>query len=111
MGGNWRRMGAAILYDVCDVPRSRGESAEVGGSRSDADARGHRWNGLHTLRYKSQSVTGIAFLLAFLTVTISHSTVYSMTAGALLGAGLAVTVGQMQWFEMEVLGILATYLN
>jgi uncharacterized membrane protein len=66
---------------------------------------------LHTLRYKSQSVTGIAFLLAFLTVSISHSTVYSMTAGALLAAGLAVTVGKMQWFEMEVLGILATYLN
>ena len=66
---------------------------------------------LHTLRYKSQSVTGIAFLLAFLTVTISHSTVYSMTAGALLAAGLVVAVGQMQWFEMEVFGILATYLN
>ena len=66
---------------------------------------------LHTLRYKSQSVTGIAFLLAFLTVSISHSTVYSMTAGALLAAGLAVTVGQTQWYEMEVLGILATYLN
>lgn len=66
---------------------------------------------LHTLRYKSQSVTGIAFLLAFLTVSISHSTVYSMTAGALLAAGLAVTVGQTQWYEMEVFGILATYLN
>jgi uncharacterized membrane protein len=66
---------------------------------------------LHTLRYKSQSVTGIAFLLAFLTVSISHSTVYSMTAGALLAAGLAVTVVQTQWYEMELFGILATYLN
>ena len=66
---------------------------------------------LHTLRYKAQSVTGIAFLLAFLTVSISHSTVYSMTAGALLAAGLAVTVVRMQWFEMEVFGILATYIN
>jgi hypothetical protein len=66
---------------------------------------------LHTLRYKSQSVTGIAFLLAFLTVSISHSTVYSMTAGALLAAGLAVTVLQTQWYEMELFGIVATYLN
>jgi uncharacterized membrane protein len=66
---------------------------------------------LHTLRYKSQSVTGIAFLLAFLTVSISHSTVYSMTAGVLLTAGLAVTVVQTQWYEMELFGILATYLN
>jgi uncharacterized membrane protein len=66
---------------------------------------------LHTLRYKSQSVTGIAFLLAFLTVSISHSTVYSLTAGALLAAGLVVTVGKTHWYEMEVLGILGTYLN
>ena len=66
---------------------------------------------LHTLRYKSQSVTVIAFLLAFLTVSISHSTVYSMTAGALLAAGLVVTVLQTQWYEMELFGIVATYLN
>ena len=30
----------------------------------------------HTLRYRSQVVTGLAFLLAFSTVTISHDTVF-----------------------------------
>src|SRR5205807_62548 len=65
----------------------------------------------HTLRYRSQVVTGLAFLLAFLTVTISHSNVYSLSAGAVLAAGLVVIVGRMQWFELEVLGILASYLN
>jgi uncharacterized membrane protein len=35
----------------------------------------------HTLRYRSQVVTALAFLLAFLTVTISHSDVYSLSAG------------------------------
>jgi uncharacterized membrane protein len=66
---------------------------------------------LHTLRYRSQVVTGLAFLLAFLTVAISHSNVYSLSAGAVLAAGLVVIVGRMQWFELEVFGILATYLN
>jgi uncharacterized membrane protein len=65
----------------------------------------------HTLRYRSQVVTGLAFLLAFLTVTISHSNVYSLSAGVVLAAGLVVVVGRMQWFELEVFGILASYLN
>jgi uncharacterized membrane protein len=65
----------------------------------------------HTLRYRSQVVTGLAFLLAFLTVTISHSNVYSLSAGAVLAASLVVIVGRMQWFELEVFGILASYLN
>ena len=66
---------------------------------------------VHTLRYRSQVVTGLAFLLAFLTVAISHSNVYSLSAGAVLAAGLVVIVGRMQWFELEVFGILASYLN
>ncbi len=66
---------------------------------------------VHTLRYRSQVVTGLAFLLAFLTVAISHSNVYSLAAGAVLAAGMVVIVGRMQWFELEVFGILASYLN
>ena len=66
---------------------------------------------LHTLRYRSQVVTGLAFLLAFLTVSVSHSNVYSLGAGVVLAAGLVVIVGRMQWFELEVFGILASYLN
>jgi len=66
------------------------------------------WN---TLRYRSQVVTGLAFLLAFLTVTISHVSVYSLSAGVVLAAGLVVIAGRMQWFELEIFGILASYLN
>jgi uncharacterized membrane protein len=66
---------------------------------------------LHTLRYRSQVVTGLAFLLAFLTVSISHSNVYSLSAGGVLAAGLVVILLRMKWFELEVFGILASYLN
>src|SRR5882672_12542023 len=65
----------------------------------------------HTLRYRSQVVTGLAFLLAFLTVSISQVSVYSLTAGAVLALGMVAIVGPMQWFELEILGILASYLN
>jgi hypothetical protein len=66
---------------------------------------------LHTLRYRSQVVTGLAFLLAFSTLTVSQVTVYSLVAGAILALGLVVIVGRMQWFELEIFGIAAAYLN
>jgi hypothetical protein len=65
----------------------------------------------HTLRYRSQVVTGLAFLLAFVTVTISRVNVYSLSAGAILAVALVVIVGFRGWFELEVFGILASYLN
>jgi uncharacterized membrane protein len=66
---------------------------------------------VHTLRYRSQVVTGLAFLLAFSTLTISQVTVYSLTAGAILALGLVVVVWRMQWFELEIFGIAAAYGN
>jgi len=66
---------------------------------------------LHTLRYRSQVVTGLALLLGFITVTISHNNVYSLTASAILAVALVTIVWRMRWFELEIFGILATYLN
>lgn len=66
---------------------------------------------VHTLRYDSQVVTGLAFLLGFSTVTISDVTVYSLSAGAILSLGLVVVVLRRRWYELEVFGILGAYLN
>ena len=65
----------------------------------------------HTLRYNSQVVTGLATLLGFATVTISHVNVYSLLASAILAAAIVVMVQRRHWYELEVIGILATYLN
>jgi uncharacterized membrane protein len=65
----------------------------------------------HTLRYDSQVVTGLAFLLAFFTVGISQDTIYSLSAGAILALGLIAIVHRRRWFELEVFGILAAYVN
>src|SRR5467141_278328 len=66
---------------------------------------------LHTLRYQSQFVTGLAFLLGYTTVALSQDTVYSLSAGVVLAIGLVSMVLKMGWFELEVFGILSSYLN
>src|SRR5467141_1839585 len=65
----------------------------------------------HTLRYRSQFVTGLAFLLGYSTVALSQDTVYSLSAGVVLAIGLVSMVLKMGWFELEVFGILSSYLN
>jgi uncharacterized membrane protein len=66
----------------------------------------------HTLRYRSQTVTGLALLLAFLTITVNREGgVWSLTASVVLAMAVAVLSVRMEWYELEVFGILATYLN
>src|SRR5438309_590162 len=65
----------------------------------------------HTLRYRSQFVTGLAFLLGYTTVALSQDTVYSLSACVFLAIGLVSIVLKMGWFELEVFGILSSYLN
>ena len=65
----------------------------------------------HTLRYKSQVVTGLAFLLAFSTIALSQDSVYALSAGVILAAGIVAIALRMGWFELEVFGILASYAN
>ena len=68
----------------------------------------------HTLRFRSQLVTGLAYLLAFLTVGLNHGQVAFVNgvgAGLLLAGGLTFIVVRYQWYELEVFGILASYMN
>jgi hypothetical protein len=65
----------------------------------------------HTLRYRSQLVTGLAFLLAYSTIALSHDTVYSLAAGAILTAALVTIVVKLSWFELEIFAILSSYGN
>jgi uncharacterized membrane protein len=66
---------------------------------------------VHTLRYNSQVVTGLALLLGFTTVTISKDNVYSLSAGAILALALVIIVLRRKWYELEICGLLASYLN
>jgi hypothetical protein len=63
------------------------------------------------LRYKSQVVTALAFLLAFATVGISHVTLFSLVAGAILAASLVCVAAREYWFELGLAGLCGVYLN
>ena len=65
----------------------------------------------HSLLYKSQVVTSLAFLLAFVTVGISHVTVFSLVAGLLLAVGLVFVTSRRHWYELEFAGLVSVYLN
>src|SRR5262249_15137808 len=65
----------------------------------------------HTLKYKSQTVTGLAFLLGFTAVTINPDPPFNLIAGALLVTGMTVIVVRRRWFQLDVVGILASYAN
>lgn len=65
----------------------------------------------HTLRYRSQLVTGLAFLLGFSTVALSQDSVYALVSGVILALGIAIIALRMSWFELEIFGILASYAN
>jgi hypothetical protein len=65
----------------------------------------------HSLRYESQVVTGLAFLLAFSTVTISHVTVFSLVASGILAVGLVYVTSREHWVELELAGLVCVYLN
>ncbi len=66
---------------------------------------------VHTLRYRSQLVTGLSFLLAYTTVSLSHDTVYSLAASVILAGGLVSIVLKFEWYELEVFGIVAAYFG
>jgi LPXTG-motif cell wall-anchored protein len=51
----------------------------------------------HTLKYESQLVTGLCFFLGFFTIAQSHTSAWSLLAGVMLAAGLAVIVLKRKW--------------
>jgi hypothetical protein len=65
----------------------------------------------HSLHYKSQVVTSLAFLLAFVTVGVSEVTLFSLVASVLLVAGLIFVAARERWFELGLAGLIGAYLN
>jgi uncharacterized membrane protein len=72
---------------------------------------------LHSLCYRSQTVTSLAFLLAFATLLTSHleqpdqTVVFSLVASAILAIGLVVVTTTRHWAVLELCGLVAVYLS
>jgi uncharacterized membrane protein len=71
----------------------------------------------HSLRYRSQTVTGLAFLLGFATLLTSHleaaegTVVFSLTASLVLALALVVVTTVRHWAWLELAGLAAVYLS
>ncbi len=71
----------------------------------------------HSLRYRSQAVTGLAFLLGFATLLTSHlqassgTVVFSLTASAILAVGLVVVTSIRHWAVLELAGLVVVYAS
>ncbi len=64
---------------------------------------------LHSLRYRSQAVTGLAYFVTFATLAITPLTTFSVIALIPLAASLLYLAQRFSWTGMSVFGLVATY--
>jgi len=64
---------------------------------------------LHSLRYRNQTVTGLAYMAAFLTIAISSLTQYSAMASIPLLASLLTVSWKFGWQPLAAAGALFSY--
>ncbi|HXN50086.1 MAG TPA: DUF2339 domain-containing protein, partial [Bryobacteraceae bacterium] len=64
---------------------------------------------VHSLRYRSQTVTGLAYFIAFLSLNLTPVTSFAVLALAPLAASLLYLAYRFSWFRMAIFGIIATY--
>ncbi|MGA9584736.1 MAG: DUF2339 domain-containing protein, partial [Terracidiphilus sp.] len=71
----------------------------------------------HSLRYRSQTVTALAFMLGFATLLTSHveeptqTVVFSLAASAILAIALVVVTTIRHWAVLELCGLIAVYTS
>ena len=63
----------------------------------------------HSLRYRSETVTGLGYFIAFVTLAITPITSLSLIAVIPLAASLLYLANRFSWSTMAVFGLLATY--
>jgi hypothetical protein len=64
---------------------------------------------LHSLRYRSQTVTGVAYFVAFVTLAITQLNVFAVVALVPLAASLLYLAYRFRWTGMALAGLPATY--
>ena len=66
---------------------------------------------VHSLRYRSQTVTALAYFLAFLTLAIAEVTTFAVIMLIPLTASLLYIAYRNQWRHVALFGLVATYLT
>ena len=66
---------------------------------------------VHSLKYRSQTVTALAYFLAFVTLAIAEVTTFAVLMLVPLVASLLYIAYRYQWNRMALFGLLATYVT
>ncbi len=63
----------------------------------------------HSLYYRSQTVSGLAYFIAFATLAMSENTPMAVVAVIPLAASMLALAYRFDWYRMAVFGLFATY--
>src|ERR1017187_9190354 len=66
---------------------------------------------VHSLKYRSQTVTGLAYFLAFVTLAIADVTTFAVIMLIPLVASLLYIAYRNQWTHFALFGLVATYIT
>jgi uncharacterized membrane protein len=66
---------------------------------------------VHSLKYRSPAVTGLAYFLAFVTLAIAEVTTFGVLMLVPLAASLLYIARRNQWSRFAVFGMVATYVT
>ncbi len=64
---------------------------------------------LSSLRYRSEVVTGLAFIVGFATLAVSPDSSFGILASVPLAAGLLVVAHRFAWVRLAFVGVLVAY--
>jgi hypothetical protein len=64
---------------------------------------------VHSLHYRSQTVTGLAYVIAFVTLGITDVTPFSLVALVPLAASLLYIARRFQWSRLTLFSLIATW--
>jgi len=64
---------------------------------------------VHSLKYRSQTVSGLAYFIAFATLALGENTAFAVLALIPLAASMLAVAYRFDWYKMAVFGVVATY--
>ena len=108
IGAGWAAL-YATSYALYAVPAARIVADPfVGSLGTVAVAIGMIW---HSLRYRTQAVTAIAYFAAFAAMAVTPSSPLAVVSLIPLAASLLYVAARFGWHEMALFGLAATYLT
>ena len=108
IGAGWAAL-YATAYAIYAIPEARIVPDQFLGSLGMiAVAIGMIW---HSLRYREQAVTAVAYFAAFAAMAITPSSPFAVIAIIPLAASLLYLAARFEWHTMALFGLLATYLT